>query len=116
MGIYPLEDIMQIVRSYDDKPVKRKYTLLVVVFYQYDVKFYTTIIQRDKSPPTELPYIKSLDACRIPLYLQKEKMTYEDGMALMKESGLDSMPVAALKFCPRNQDQIAGASVARSMA
>ncbi|MCB0659530.1 MAG: aminofutalosine synthase MqnE [Saprospiraceae bacterium] len=104
---YTLEDIMQIVRSYDDKPVTEVH-IVGGVLPQYDVKFYTTLFKEIKAHRPEL-HIKALTPVEYHYIFKKEKMTYEDGMALMKESGLDSMPGGGAEiFAPEIRDQIAG--------
>lgn len=104
---YTLEDIMDIVRSYDDKPVTEVH-IVGGVLPQYDVAFYATLFTAIKKHRPEL-HVKALTPVEYHYIFKKDKLTYEEGMKLMKESGLDSMPGGGAEiFHPEIRDQIAG--------
>lgn len=104
---YTLEDIMDIVRSYDGKPVTEVH-IVGGVLPQYDVAFYSTLFKEIKKHRPEL-HVKALTPVEYHYIFKKDKISYEDGMRLMKEAGLDSMPGGGAEiFHPEIRDQIAG--------
>ncbi|MFZ1703384.1 MAG: aminofutalosine synthase MqnE [Saprospiraceae bacterium] len=104
---YTIEDMMDIVRSYDGKPVTEVH-IVGGVLPQYDVKFYSELFRQIKKHRPEL-HIKALTPVEYHYIFKKDKISYEDGMALMKEAGLESMPGGGAEiFHPEIRDQIAG--------
>jgi aminodeoxyfutalosine synthase len=104
---YSMEEIMDIVRSYDDKPVTEVH-IVGGVLPQYDVPFYEELFQRIRAHRPEL-HIKALTPVEYHYIFKKAKITYEEGMARMKAAGLDSMPGGGAEiFHPEIRDQIAG--------
>jgi aminodeoxyfutalosine synthase len=104
---YSLEDIMNIVRSYDGQPVTEVH-IVGGVLPQYDVKFYTELFRQIKSHRPDL-HVKALTPVEYHYIFKKDKISYEEGMRLMKEAGLDSMPGGGAEiFHPEIRDQIAG--------
>jgi aminodeoxyfutalosine synthase len=72
------------------------------------VKFYTELFRKIKAHRPEL-HIKALTPVEYHYIFKKDKISYEEGMALMKEAGLDSMPGGGAEiFHPEIRDQIAG--------
>ncbi|MBK9253866.1 MAG: aminofutalosine synthase MqnE [Saprospiraceae bacterium] len=104
---YTLDDIMSIVKSYDDKPVTEVH-IVGGVLPQYDVKFYSDLFRAIKAHRPDL-HIKALTPVEYHYIFKKDKISYEDGMKLMKDAGLDSMPGGGAEiFHPEIRDQIAG--------
>ncbi len=104
---YSLEDIMDIVRKYDDQPVTEVH-IVGGVLPQYDVPFYTELFRQIKAHRPDL-HVKGLTPVEYHYIFKKAKISYEEGMALMKEAGLDSMPGGGAEiFAPEIRDQIAG--------
>ena len=104
---YTLDDIMEIVKKYDNNPVTEVH-IVGGVLPQYDVKFYTSLFQQIKRHRPAL-HIKALTPVEYHYIFKKDKLSYEDGMALMKEAGLDSMPGGGAEiFDAEIRDQIAG--------
>ena len=104
---YNLEDIMDIVRKYDGEPVTEVH-IVGGVLPQYDVKFYAELFRRIKAHRPEL-HIKALTPVEYHYIFKKDKISYEEGMKLMQEAGLDSMPGGGAEiFHPEIRDQIAG--------
>lgn len=87
---YTIDDMMDIVKSYDDKPVTEVH-IVGGVLPQYDTAFYTELFRQIKAHRPEL-HIKALTPVEYHYIFKKDKLTYEEGMARMKEAGLDSMP------------------------
>ena len=104
---YSLDDIMDIVKKYDEEPVTEVH-IVGGVLPQYDVKFYSDLFRAIKAHRPEL-HVKALTPVEYHYIFKKDKLSYEEGMKLMKESGLDSMPGGGAEiFHPEIRDQIAG--------
>jgi aminodeoxyfutalosine synthase len=104
---YSKEDMMDIVKSYDDQPVTEVH-IVGGVLPQYDLAFYTDLFRAIKKHRPEL-HIKALTPVEYHYIFKKAKVSYEEGMKLIKESGADSMPGGGAEiFHPEIRDQIAG--------
>ena len=104
---YTLEDMMNIVKSYDHQLVTEVH-IVGGVLPQYDTQFYSDLFKAIKAHRPEL-HIKALTPVEYHYMFKKDKISYEDGMALMKEAGLDSLPGGGAEiFHPEIRDQIAG--------
>jgi len=104
---YTLDDIMDIVRQYDDEPVTEVH-IVGGVLPQYDVPFYEELFRAIKAHRPEL-HVKGLTPVEYHYIFKKEKISYEEGMKRMKDAGLDSMPGGGAEiFHPEIRDQIAG--------
>ena len=104
---YTLDEMMDIVRKYDHEPVTEVH-IVGGVLPKYDVSFYAELFKTIKKHRPEL-HIKALTPVEYHYIVKKEKISYEEGMALMLEAGLDSMPGGGAEiFHPEIRDQIAG--------
>jgi len=104
---YTMEDIMDIIRSYDGKPVTEVH-IVGGVLPQYDIEFYATLFQSIKHHRPDL-HIKALTPVEYHYIFKKGKVSYEEGMKQMKEAGLDSMPGGGAEiFHDEIRDKIAG--------
>lgn len=104
---YSLEDMMSIIKSYDNKPVTEVH-IVGGVLPQYDVPFYSDLFKAIKNHRPEL-HIKALTPVEYHYIFKKAKVSYQEGMQIMKEAGLDSMPGGGAEiFHPEIRDQIAG--------
>jgi aminodeoxyfutalosine synthase len=104
---YSMDDIMDIVKSYDGQPVTEVH-IVGGVLPQYDVPFYAELFRRIRQHRPEL-HIKALTPVEYHYIFKKAKISYEEGMSLMREAGLDSMPGGGAEiFHPEIRDQIAG--------
>lgn len=104
---YSLEEIMDMLRQYDGKPVTEVH-IVGGVMPQYDFDFYTTLFRSIKAHRPDL-HIKALTPVEYHYIFKKAKLSYEEGMAAMKEAGLDSMPGGGAEiFDSEIRDQIAG--------
>lgn len=104
---YSLEDIMDIVKKYDDQPVTEVH-IVGGVLPQYDVPFYAELFRQIRAHRPDL-HVKALTPVEYHYIFKKAKISYEEGMALMKEAGLQSMPGGGAEiFHPEIRDQIAG--------
>lgn len=104
---YTLEDMLEMVKAYDGQPVTEVH-IVGGVLPQYDTQFYTSLFRAIKEHRPEL-HIKALTPVEYHYMFKKDKLSYEEGMALMKEAGLDSMPGGGAEiFNPEIRDEIAG--------
>ena len=104
---YTLDEMMDIVRKYDQEPVTEVH-IVGGVLPKYDVSFYAELFKTIKKHRPDL-HIKALTPVEYHYIFKKEKISYEEGMALMLEAGLDSMPGGGAEiFHPEIRDQIAG--------
>jgi aminodeoxyfutalosine synthase len=104
---YTLEEMMDIIKKYDDQPVTEVH-IVGGVLPQYDVKFYTELFSTIKKHRPEL-HVKALTPVEYHYIFKKDKISYEEGMQLMKESGLDSIPGGGAEiFHPEIREKIAG--------
>jgi len=104
---YSMEDIMDIIKKYDDQPVTEVH-IVGGVLPQYDVPFYVELFRRIKAHRPEL-HIKALTPVEYHYIFKKAKISYEEGMQMMKDAGLDSLPGGGAEiFHPEIREQIAG--------
>ncbi len=87
---YTMEDMMNIVRKYDGEPVTEVH-IVGGVLPQYDLPFYLEFFKQIKAHRPEL-HIKALTPVEYHYIFKKAKVNYTEGMRLVKESGVDSMP------------------------
>jgi aminodeoxyfutalosine synthase len=104
---YTMEDMMNIIKKYDNQPVTEVH-IVGGVLPQYDLKFYLDFFKQIKEHRPDL-HIKALTPVEYHYIFKKAKVSYEDGMKMVKESGMDSMPGGGAEiFHPEVRDQIAG--------
>ena len=104
---YSIDEIMDIVKSYDGKPVTEVH-IVGGVLPQYDVPFYEELFSAIRNHRPEL-HIKALTPVEYHYIFKKAKISYQEGMERMKAAGLDSMPGGGAEiFHPEIRDQIAG--------
>ena len=104
---YSMEDILDIVKKYDDQPVTEVH-IVGGVLPQYDLEFYANLFSEIKKHRSEL-HIKALTPVEYHYIFKKAKVSYEEGMKAMKDAGLDSMPGGGAEiFHPEIREQIAG--------
>lgn len=104
---YTLEEMMEMIKKYDGEPVTEVH-IVGGVLPQYDLKFYAELFQTIKKHRPEL-HVKALTPVEYHYIFKKGKVSYAEGMKLMKEAGLDSMPGGGAEiFHPEVRDQIAG--------
>lgn len=102
-----MEEMMDIVRKYDGQPVTEVH-IVGGVLPQYDLEFYTEFFKKIRAHRPEL-HIKALTPVEYHYIFKKAKVSYEDGMRMIKEAGVDSMPGGGAEiFAPEIRDQIAG--------
>ncbi len=103
---YTMEDMLNIVYQYDGKPVTEVH-IVGGVLPQYDLEFYQKLFSTIKAHRPEL-HVKALTPVEYHYIFKKAKISYEEGMRLIKESGVDSLPGGGAEiFHPEIREQIA---------
>jgi aminodeoxyfutalosine synthase len=87
---YTMEDMMDIVKKYDNEPVTEVH-IVGGVLPQYDLKFYLDFFKKIKEHRPGL-HVKALTPVEYHYIFKKAKVSYEEGMKMVKESGVDSLP------------------------
>ncbi|MEZ4774425.1 MAG: aminofutalosine synthase MqnE [Bacteroidia bacterium] len=85
-----LEEIMQIVRRYDGKPVTEVH-IVGGVLPQYNLQFYVDLFRKIKEHRPEL-HIKALTPVEFHYIFKKAKISYREGLETLIAAGLDSIP------------------------
>ncbi len=102
---YSMEEMMNIVKSYDGKPVTEVH-IVGGVLPQYDLDFYCTLFKKIKEHRPDL-HIKALTPVEYHYIFKKAKVSYEEGMRRIFESGVDSIPGGGAEiFHPEIREQI----------
>lgn len=85
-----IEQMMDIVRSYDDKPITEVH-IVGGVHPKMDMYYFIDLIEQIKEHRPDL-HVKGFTAVELDYMFRKAKVTVEEGMRLMNEAGLDSLP------------------------
>lgn len=102
-----VEQIMDIIKKYDGQAVTEVHITGGVVPKQ-DLGFYTELFQRIKQHRPEL-HIKALTPVEFHYIFKKAKVSYAEGLKILKEAGLDSLPGGGAEIFDKTiRDQIAG--------
>lgn len=101
-----MEEMLNQVKSYDHQPVTEVH-IVGGVLPQYDMAFYMDLFTAIKRHRPDL-HVKALTPVEYHYIFKKAKVDYATGMAMMKDSGLDSMPGGGAEiFHPEIREQIA---------
>ena len=104
---YTMEEMLDMVKKYDNEPVTEVH-IVGGVLPQYDLKFYADLFRAIKEHRPGL-HVKALTPVEYHYIFKKGKVSYREGMKMMVEAGLDSMPGGGAEiFHPEIRDQIAG--------
>ena len=87
---YSHEEMLDIVRRFDDKDVREAH-IVGGVHPSYDIHYYGSLIKKIKQHRPSL-HIKAFSAPEIEYMIRKAGLTLEDGLKILKEYGLDSIP------------------------
>ena len=103
---YSMDDMFDIVKSYDDQPVTEVH-IVGGVLPQYDLEFYTELFGKIKAHRPDL-HVKALTPVEYHYIFKKAKISYEEGMKMIADSGCDSMPGGGAEiFHPEIREKIA---------
>lgn len=99
------DGMMDIVRKYDDRPVTEVH-IVGGVLPQYDLEFYLKFFKAIKAHRPEL-HIKALTPVEYHYIFKKAKISYDEGMQLVKDAGVASLPGGGAEiFHPEIREQI----------
>ncbi len=103
---YTAEQMFDIVKSYQNQPVTEVH-IVGGVLPHYNLKFYQDLFTGIKKISPQL-HIKALTPVEYHYIFKKAKVNYAQGMKMMLEAGLDSMPGGGAEiFHPEIRKQIA---------
>ncbi len=103
---FSMQDMLDIVYKYDGEPVTEVH-IVGGVLPQYDLPFYQEFFGKIKAHRPEL-HVKALTPVEYHYIFKKAKISYEEGMRLIKEAGVDSMPGGGAEiFHPEIRELIA---------
>jgi aminodeoxyfutalosine synthase len=102
---YRLDEIEDMVRAYDGKPVTEVH-IVGGVHPKRGVEYYGEMIQRIKAIRPEI-HVKAFTAVELRVMFARSKMTTEEGLLALREYGLDSLPGGGAEiFHPEIRSQI----------
>ena len=102
-----VDQILNIVKGYDDQDVTEVHITGGVVPKQ-DLDFYTELFRRIKQHRPGL-HIKALTPVEFHYIFKKAKLSYEEGLKIMKDAGLGSLPGGGAEiFDEKIREHIAG--------
>lgn len=85
-----IDDMMNIVKKYDGKP-ETEVHIVGGVHPKMNIHFFAELLRKIKEHRPEL-HIKAFTAVELDYMFRKAKLTAEEGIQLLKEAGLDSIP------------------------
>jgi aminodeoxyfutalosine synthase len=85
-----IEDMMNIVKKYDGQPVTEVH-IVGGVHPKMNLYFFADLLKQIKAHRPDL-HIKGFTAVELDYMFRKAKLTNEEGVKLLKEAGLDSIP------------------------
>lgn len=85
-----LDQMLGIVKSYDDKPVTEVH-IVGGVHPKLNLEYFATLLRSIKAHRPKL-HIKGFTPVELDYMFRKAKVSVEDGMKYLKEAGLDSLP------------------------
>lgn len=84
------DQIMEIVHRYDGKPVTEVH-IVGGVLPELNLQWFIDILQSIKSVRPDL-HIKGFTAVELEYMIRKAKLSYREGLTILKAAGLDSLP------------------------
>ena len=88
--VYSEDEMMDIVKSYDGKPVTEVH-IVGGVLPHMNMEFFTSLIRRIKAHRPEL-HVKGFTPVELFYMFKKAKVSYTEGLRQLQEAGYDSMP------------------------
>jgi aminodeoxyfutalosine synthase len=102
-----VDQILDIIKKYDGQPVTEVHITGGVVPKQ-DLTFYTDLFRKIKQHRPDI-HIKALTPVEFHYIFKKAKLSYEEGLQIMKGAGLDSLPGGGAEIFDKDiRDKIAG--------
>src|ERR1035437_9168319 len=85
-----MEQMLDIVKSYDGKPVTEVH-IVGGVHPKMNLEFFAELLRKIKAHRPDL-HIKGFTAVELDYMFRKAKLSVEEGMKFLKDAGLDSLP------------------------
>lgn len=85
-----IEQMMEMVKKYDSKPVTEVH-IVGGVHPKMNLFFFADLLRKIKTHRPEL-HIKGFTAVELDYMFRKAKLSVEEGLSLLREAGLDSLP------------------------
>ncbi len=105
-----INQMMDIVKSYDGKPITEVH-IVGGVHPKMDLYYFIDLLKQIKQHRPDL-HIKGFTAVELDYMFRKAKVSVEDGLRLMHEAGLDSLPGGGAEiFTPEIREQISADKV-----
>jgi aminodeoxyfutalosine synthase len=105
-----LEQMLDIVRSYDGKPVTEVH-IVGGVHPKMNLEFFAELMRKIKEHRPEL-HIKGFTAVELDYMFRKAKLTIAEGMKYLHDAGLDSLPGGGAEiFAPEVREKISADKV-----
>jgi aminodeoxyfutalosine synthase len=105
-----MQQMLDIVKSYDDKPVTEVH-IVGGVHPKMNLEFFAELLKKIKAHRPEL-HIKGFTAVELDYMFRKAKMSIAEGMRYLHEAGLDSLPGGGAEiFAPDIRQQISADKV-----
>ena len=100
-----IDEMVEKVKSYDGQPITEVH-VVGGVHPKMDIYFFAELLRRIKAHRPEL-HIKGFTAVELDYMFRKAKLTREEGLRLLNEAGLDSLPGGGAEiFDPVVREQI----------
>jgi aminodeoxyfutalosine synthase len=100
-----IDDMLNIVKSYDGKPVTEVH-IVGGVHPKMDLNFFAELLRKIKAHRPDL-HLKGFTAVELDYMFRKAKMTVEEGLQFLKDAGLQSLPGGGAEiFDPEVREQI----------
>jgi len=87
---YSEEDILNIVKSYNDKPVTEVH-IVGGVHPKMGLQYFASLIKKIKEIRPEI-HVKAFTAVELEYMCRKAKVSYRGGLQILKDHGQDSLP------------------------
>ena len=100
-----IDDMLNIVKKYDDQPVTEVH-IVGGVHPKMNLYFFADLLRAIKAHRPEL-HIKAFTAVELDYMFRKAKLSVEEGVQVLKEAGLNSIPGGGAEiFAPEIREQI----------
>jgi aminodeoxyfutalosine synthase len=100
-----IDDMLNIVKSYDGKPVTEVH-IVGGVHPKMDLNFFAELLRKIKAHRPDL-HLKGFTAVELDYMFRKAKMTVEEGLQFLKDAGLQSLPGGGAEiFDPEVREKI----------
>lgn len=100
-----IDQMLDIVKKYDGKPVTEVH-IVGGVHPKMNLQYFIELMQKIKAHRADL-HVKGFTAVELDYMFRKAKLSVEEGMKLLHEAGLDSLPGGGAEiFAPEIREQI----------